>query len=167
MDSIIIFGAQYLYLIILVLAPVFYWFGLDASNRKTMVIRLVVAAILAYGFAKLGSMLWYDPRPFVSDGITPLIAHANDNGFPSDHTLLASLVGFVTLASLRWAGALLLFLAVLVGASRVAVGVHHPIDVIGSFAFSGLAVLIVVLVERQFKKSNKHEPTNLPKSPKS
>lgn len=40
------------------------------------------------------------------------------------------------------AGVILGVLAIIVGASRVLAHVHHPIDIIGSLAIAGVAVLI-------------------------
>ena len=72
----------------------------------------------------------------------PLIAHSNDNGFPSDHTLLSSLLGFAILPFAPIAGLVTLLIALLIGTARVLAFVHHPIDIIASFVFSGAAVLI-------------------------
>lgn len=72
----------------------------------------------------------------------PLIAHSNDNGFPSDHTLLSSLLGFAILPFAPIMGIATLLVALLIGTARVLAFVHHPIDIIASFVFAGAAVLI-------------------------
>jgi len=45
-------------------------------------------------------------------------------------------------------GAVLLMIAVAVSAARVAAHVHHPIDVLGSFVFSGVAAIIAARLSR-------------------
>ena len=45
--------------------------------------------VTAYGVPLVGGAAWVDPRPFVVDGRAPLVPHADDNGFPSDHTTVA------------------------------------------------------------------------------
>ena len=72
----------------------------------------------------------------------PLISHNSDNGFPSDHTLLSSLLGFAILPFAPVMGAITLIFALLIGIARVMSNVHHPLDIIGSFVFTGAAVLI-------------------------
>ena len=79
----------------------------------------------------MGSLI-VSPRPFVVDHVPPLIPVATENGFRSDHTLLAMAVADVVFAFRRRAGSVLFALAALVGLGRVAAHVHHPIDVVGS-----------------------------------
>ena len=66
-----------------------------------------------------------------------------DSSFPSDHTL----TGVALIGPLLWAlpraGRLLLAWALIVGAARVAAGLHHPSDILGSVA---LALVLDVLV---------------------
>ena len=108
------------------------------GRRREFAIIFVLGGVVSLLLAKLGSHLYTDPRPFVQGHFTPLIGHTNDNGFPSDHTLLASFVGWLVLAyDRRWGWALLL-VAALIGAARMAAGVHHLSDIIGSFVFAGL-----------------------------
>jgi len=64
--------------------------------------------------------------------IHPVTPIARDNGFPSDHTLLATLLA----ASLCWVDRRLVspfaLVVVLVMAGRLAIAAHHPLDVLGS-----------------------------------
>ena len=126
---------------------------MDKNSRKQYLIFLVAGSILALLLAKIGSHLYDNPRPFVNGGVTPLFSTSNDNGFPSDHTLLAAFLAFAALVYSRRLGIFLLVIALLAGWTRVAAGVHHAVDVIGSFAFAGAAVLIVkMLLDAQLKK---------------
>jgi membrane-associated phospholipid phosphatase len=100
--------------------------------------------LLAYGLAKVGSAVYDDPRPFTTDHVKPLIAHAGGNGFPSDHALLAAaIVAAVLFLSPPWA-VLFAALAILVDWARVGAGVHHVADVVGSSVFVAVAALIAV-----------------------
>ncbi|WP_419188808.1 phosphatase PAP2 family protein [Enhydrobacter aerosaccus] len=79
------------------------------------------------------------------------MAHTPDNGFPSDHTLLLS--ALAALASC-WNGRLSLllwFIALLVGAARVYVGLHHPVDILGSILIAIGTVALVLLVIREVR----------------
>lgn len=146
-DSVIVFVAQYfLYLAVLVTAG--FWFAASTPIKIELVIRFIIGGVLALALSMIASHLYYDPRPFVSEHVTPLFAHAADNGFPSDHALLTSLLGFTIVRYSRRVGALLLVIAVAVGAARVAAHVHQPIDVIGSFVFSAIGAIVAARISR-------------------
>jgi undecaprenyl-diphosphatase len=81
-----------------------------------------------------------DPRPYLAEGYTPLTHVSADNGFPSDHTLLAALLaGLLGWIDRRWRWALAVG-AGLVGLGRLAVGAHHTLDVLGSVLIVMVAV---------------------------
>ena len=148
MNELIILTAKYVFLVSIIV-----WFGylftLEKGNKRTFLLRTLAAAALAYGLAKLAGQFYFDARPFVSDHITPRLLHANDNGFPSDHTLITSLLGFVILTKHRTLGVIVLLVALAVGASRVAAGIHHPLDIAGSFVISAIAVGFVLAIEKR------------------
>lgn len=106
-------------------------------------LAVAVGALLALALGQLLGSLFPESRPFVTDHFTPLVAHAADGSFPSDHLLvLGALVGGCLMASRPLAVAAAL-MALLVAAARVYVGIHHPVDVIAGFLVGvacGLAV---------------------------
>lgn len=146
MDEVIKLVAKY-GLVVPVLLALYTFFRL--GNRRKQVefaVTLVGGGILSLILAKIGGHIISDPRPFVVGHFTPLIPHANDNGFPSDHTLLASFLGYVTIRYSRWAGIAALVAAVCIGLARVAAGVHHLEDIVGSFVITGIATLLIILL---------------------
>ena len=78
-------------------------------------------------------------------GTPPLIHSATDNGFPSDHTLLLATAAVIVALVNRWAGAVGLVFALLIGLARVYVGVHHLLDIFGSFVIVAIAALIYLV----------------------
>ena len=141
------FVAQY-FLYLSVIVTVWYWWRRDRPTKVELGFRLLVGGLLALALARVAGHLYYDPRPFVTQHVRPLFAHAADNGFPSDHALLTSFLAVSVMWYSRRVGAVLLANAVLVGASRVAAHVHSPIDIIGSFVFSGVAALVANVVTK-------------------
>ncbi|MDD5165575.1 MAG: undecaprenyl-diphosphatase [Candidatus Pacebacteria bacterium] len=141
-DLIFIFGAKYLFVLSCIIAG---WYFLTQSRpqQKKLVIFGLLSFILAYLLATLANHIYYDPRPFVVDGIAPLIPHAPDNGFPSDHTLLVSAIAAVFCFFNKKISAWLWIIALCVGISRVYVGVHHITDIVGSIAISIVSTYIV------------------------
>jgi membrane-associated phospholipid phosphatase len=96
-------------------------------------VAVAVGALLALALGQLLGSLFPESRPFVSDHFTPLVAHAADGSFPSDHLLvLGALVGGCLVAARPLAAAATV-MALLVAAARVYVGIHHPVDVAAGF----------------------------------
>ena len=77
-------------------------------------------------------------RPFdVIAALHPLISKPTDYSFPSGHTACSFAVGFLLFRKLpKKFGIPCLLLAILIGFSRIYVGVHYPSDVIAG-AVSG------------------------------
>jgi len=148
-SNLTIFAAQYLVFIDAVLAlGILAW--LLYRRPRSAVTRWIVAAlimvVLSYGLAKIGAAIYNDPRPFTQDHVKPLLSHAPDNGFPSDHALLAAaIVAAVLLVSPLWALPFVV-LGVLVDWARVGAGIHHVQDVVGSSLFVLLATIVALLV---------------------
>lgn len=146
MDEIIKLIAKY-GLIVPVLLALYVFVRLGNSRKRLeFAVLLIGGGILSLLLAKVSGHLISDPRPFVVGHFTPLLPHANDNGFPSDHTLLASFLGYVTLRYSRWVGVAALVAAACIGLARVAAGVHHLEDIIGSFVITGVSTLVVLLL---------------------
>ncbi len=145
MNILIVFSAKYL-LYVSVIVAVAYFAKQPRPRQKEMLVFAVILLPFAYAIAKIAGHFYFDPRPFVVGHFTPLIPHAADNGFPSDHTLLASAVAATVFYFNKRLGLLLFVLALFVGAARVLAGVHHPMDIVGSF----LAVLIVYIITDRF-----------------
>jgi len=141
MNQLIIFSAKYLFVVSFVVVGI-YWLRLDAADKKRLAVQGVLGGILALALAKLGGHFINDPRPFVVGHFMPLISHANDNGFPSDHTLITSFLAFAVWPLSRRLSLGLVAIALAVGSARVAAGIHHPLDILGSFVISAVSVLI-------------------------
>jgi undecaprenyl-diphosphatase len=131
MNQLFIFGAKYLLLFSILIGGVWFY-KLPANKKKSSAIFGALTLGMSFILGKLASLSYYDSRPFVAEGFTPLINHIADNGFPSDHMLLVSAIAAIVSAYNKKIGLSLWIIAVLVGISRINVGVHHPIDILGS-----------------------------------
>ncbi len=152
MDEIIIFLASKLHVVIVVIAIITF---LLSTKKQRMILALTATAALplSYLLGKLASFFNYTERPFSELGITPLVPHIADNGFPSEHTLYAMVIAMVVfLVHRRW-GTMLIILALLVGVGRVWADVHNPIDIVGSVLVATVSVLASFFVLQQCKKS--------------
>lgn len=132
MDNLIIFTAQYLILAVAAGVTV-AWFLAPKVNQLRFALSVVAAGVIALVLSRIASRLYYDPRPFVTENVKPLFDHAADNGFPSDHSLLAmALTASTYFFNKRLAG-IMLVLTVLIGVARVLAKVHSPIDIGGAW----------------------------------
>ena len=151
MDWLIKLVGNYFFLVSVAITAIF-WIWSTTKVKIALGWRLVVGGVLAVALATIAGHLYYDPRPFVTHHLVPLIAHAADNGFPSDHALLTAFLGFsVLLYSVR-VGLVLLVNAVLVGWARVAAHIHNPRDIVGSFVIAAVSVAVVELAARLLKR---------------
>ena len=161
MDSFVIFLAKYLVLGIGLLA-VIAWLSLNRPEKTRFIGTLLLAAILAYSLSRLASIFYYHPRPFVSEHIKPLIAHANDNGFPSDHTWFSMTVATVVYFFNRRWGGIAFILTLIIGLGRIWAHLHYPVDILGGLIIGAMAGIIAYQTYRNWPKviSNARRPVN-------
>jgi undecaprenyl-diphosphatase len=127
--------------------------GKSLPTRRRAVLAGCLAAVVAVALGMVLERVLGRPRPFVELGFTPLIAHAADSSFPSDHTLIGvSLVGPM-LFSLPRLGMGMFIWALLVGVARIAAGLHYPSDIIGTSVLAlGIDALAVQVVARVWRE---------------
>ena len=130
---------------------VVYFLMQSRPRQKRMLIFAALVLPLVYIVSLIGGALYDDPRPFVVGHFTPLIPHKPSNGFPSDHVLWSAATAAIIFPNNKYLSLILWLLAVLVGASRVYVGVHHPIDILGSIAMAVVVTSIVYLIITRMK----------------
>lgn len=84
------------------------------------------------------------PRPWLDWPILPLVAEDDPNSFPSGHTCAAFAAGMIWLRTLpwRWGRAAAPVLALLMGLSRLYVGVHYPTDVVAGALIGSLCAWV-------------------------
>ncbi len=149
LDILIIFSAKYLYLFSVTLF-ITYWF--ITHRKKDFLFFALFVLSISFLTSILASHLYYNPRPFVVSNVTALIAHAPNNGFPSDHALLTgTLASIVSVFSVPF-GAVLWVLAILVGVARVMAHVHHTLDIMGSYAIAITSAVIMYPFYRRLQK---------------
>lgn len=152
MDTFFEFIAQYgIALPAIILGA--YFFLQPRASWVRLALFAIPAGLLTYGLGLLGNHLYFDPRPFVVGHFTPLLPHAPDNGFPSDHALLVSAFAAVGMFWNKWLGIALWAIAILVAAARVYVGLHHPIDVVASMVCALIAVFAWHVAMSRFYRS--------------
>lgn len=137
-----IFIAEYM-VIFLALAVLIFWFTRVYKNR-IMVICAIITFVIAEIIGKIAGEIHSNHQPFAElNNVNQLIEKAVDNSFPSDHTILffSFCVTFCLFKGAR--GSFWIVLALLVGISRIWVGVHYPADILAGALISSSSALIV------------------------
>lgn len=122
--------------------------GVLAGGRR---VRIALAVLLAGGLAWIGSALVKDlverPRPASAEIV---VRDGTDSfGYPSGHTSIATAALAAAALTQRRSPTGALAAGAVVGAARLAVGVHLPLDVIGGLGLGiAAAVLVVDVVDR-------------------
>lgn len=152
-NILLIIIAKYLFILPIIILGI-YFFVRQQSSKKKMVIFAMSSALLTYFIGLIGNQIYSSPRPFVVGHFNLLIAHAPDNGFPSDHTLLAAALA-ATSSYWNWRlGISLWMITLFVALSRIFTGLHHSIDVIGSMIIAIIATTVVYVFFRYIWHEN-------------
>ncbi len=122
----------------------------DADRWRATAVQMALAIALAW-LAARGIHAWFPmPRPVASGMGHQWIAHSSSSAFPSTHASVAlafGLVGWLS-APRRWVGAVCVIVGMMIAWSRVALGVHFPMDVFGGAVVAAVAALGVHVLWR-------------------
>ena len=107
------------------------------------------AALIGLGIAQGITAIWYHPRPFEIGLGRQILDHAAEASFPSDHATFMFSLAIPLLCragSRRW-GVALLLLGFAVAWSRIYLGVHFPLDMLGAFGVAAFASILIWMAD--------------------
>jgi undecaprenyl-diphosphatase len=162
MHSLVTFVAKY-FIIVPFLCALAIFIHLPNKQRVRFVIFGAITGVVAIVLAKIGSHFYYDPRPFVAHHTVPYFPHGNDNGFPSDHTLLSFILAFAAVHFDKRLGWIALITAAMVGCARVVAGVHHVSDVVGAVVFAGVGAITAAIILSSIDARTSNRQADTPK----
>jgi undecaprenyl-diphosphatase len=127
------------------------------AGRARLGLTLLPIALIGRGLSEIQKYSIARPRP----ELEPHLVVVKSNSFPSGHAT-TSMIFCLTLALAltahsRWrrpAVAFAVLLSLLIGTSRVMLGVHWPSDVIGGWAFGMLWVLLALRPAERLLQAN-------------
>lgn len=142
LNPFFVFIAEYM-IFFLVLAVLMFLFSRSNENR-IMVICAFIALVISEILAKIAGQFHSNYQPFAElPNVNKLVEKAVNNSFPSDHTIIFFSFCITFWLFKRGWGFLWGILAVLVGISRIWVGVHYPADVLVGAIISIVSAMIV------------------------
>jgi len=135
---------------------VILWF-LVGKDKKIAMLEATEAAGVGLGINQLVGLFYFHPRPFMIGLCTPLFPHVPENSFPSDHATLMFSIALYLLLFRGWVscGLVLLTVAILTAWGRVYVGIHFPLDMVGSFFIAFVATGLIFRLAGHFPEVNK------------
>jgi len=134
-------AAKYLVLVVPALLMFLWIWG--GATRRFIALAGLVALLIAIGLNQLVGMVAYSPRPFVIGLGRTLIDHRPSSSFPSNHATVCFTLAAVLMIygrfSLAW---MVVALGAVVAWSRVYLGIHFPLDMLGGVASACLSALV-------------------------
>lgn len=116
------------------------WLRGNERSRKLM-LQATAAGLAGLLINQLIGLAWSHPRPFALGMGHTLIKHVADSSFPSDHLTLWWSVAFSFMLneSTRRIGMLAAVIGMPIAWARIYLGVHFPMDMLGSLFVSAAA----------------------------
>lgn len=131
----------------------YLWFQPGNRNEnKKLVLKAVIAALIGLGINQVIGFFYFRPRPFAHHQVNMLIAKSPDPSFPSDHATGSAALTIAIFGARPLMGWLMTAITILLMVSRVYVGTHYPLDVLGGALTGLVGSLISGLLWRYFDK---------------
>ncbi|PVZ87186.1 undecaprenyl-diphosphate phosphatase [Serratia sp. S1B] len=162
--SFAIFIAQDLIAIIPLLIIGLWFWGPDGqlTSQREVVTKATIALLFAMSTAAAIGVLLPLARPFAAGVGYAFLAHAPNSSFPSDHGTAIFTLALAFLCWHRiWSGILLMIIALAIAWSRVFLGVHWPLDMVGGLLLAGVGCLFAQLVWNLFGTAIDRQLTQL------
>ena len=127
----------------LILLPLIFW-CVDFAVGARLAVAFLLSTCVNAGLKEL----FAHPRPFERD-LTVKLHDAEGYGLPSGHSQGAVVVWGNIAAAFRqtWLWVIAILLMVLIGFSRIYLGVHFPTDVLGGWAVGAVFLTIYLVLE--------------------
>ncbi len=125
-------SAEYLVYLAALLAVCLWVRG--SGEQRGALVSVGVGLLASLAISSIIGLLWYHPRPFAIGVGYTFLAHSPDSSFPSDHvTFLWTFgVGLLATHARRGWGLMLILAGLNTAWARIYVGVHFPLDMVGS-----------------------------------
>lgn len=150
LDFLMVFGAIYLIFIVYFLIMIFFLKGKPLEKKAA--ILTILGLIVSLFIVQFIRLFIFEPRPFVTFPINPLVTALSTHSFPSIHTNLSAVAAFSFIYYRSRLTPFFLFSLLWIGFARIFVGVHYPLDILGGILVSLLSVFLATCILKKFPK---------------
>ena len=147
--SLATFLAKDLILIVPLLAAAMWLWGerQQVNAQRHLVVKVALAIAVSLTISWTMGLLYPHERPFAANIGYNFLHHAADNSFPSDHGTVIFTFALAFLFWHRlWSGLVLMAVGIAIAWSRVYLGVHWPMDMLGGFLCGLVGCMVAQLL---------------------
>jgi undecaprenyl-diphosphatase len=139
------------YLIVLVpLHIALVWLGGTRDDMRLIALASAVALVMALALSQLVGLVFYTPRPFLLGLGRTWMDHRPSSSFPSNHATVFFTYAVVLGLFAAWRlAAIVAALGLVVAWSRIYLGVHFPLDMVGAAFVSALSGVAAMQLARR------------------
>lgn len=150
LDQLMIFASTSLIYLTFLLSFVLVFKG-GIKERKALLL-IILGLPIAVLLIKIIHLFYFEPRPFVTYNFLPIVGEDVNASFPSRHATISSIIAFsFSYFRSKWA-ILFLFIVAWISFSRIYVGVHYPLDIIGGFITAAVSITLAMWLKKFVKK---------------
>ncbi len=152
LDAVIIFNAVFLIYFVFAIASLLNLKAL-INKQYSKVFIFIISILLALFLFRIATLIYVNERPFVVYEINQLVDREPGRSFPSRHTTIAFAlsIGSILLFNVK-IGGFLICLSSIIAFSRIYVGLHHPVDILGAIIIAIITGIITKIIIKKTKR---------------
>ncbi|MDI6717735.1 MAG: phosphatase PAP2 family protein [Patescibacteria group bacterium] len=152
-DWLFVFLAGYVQYFLALALIILFFKEKNWKKRFYFASFLILSALLSRGIiTETIRFFYHKARPFAVLGFEPMISHSATYSFPSGHTaFFFAMILSVFFLRKKW-GLWFLAVSILMGISRIIVGVHWPVDILGGIAIGLISSFLIKLILPKIEK---------------